>query len=309
MNEPRLPPLAALKAFEAAARHRSFSAAGRELGVTHAAVSQQVRRLEDLLRTPLAVREGRGLGLTADGERLAARLAEGFAILRDAVRELADSQAARPVHVSMTPSFAANWLLPRLGEFRARHPEVDLMLNPSVDLVDLSRDGYDLAIRFGTGGWPGVESEPLVPSRFVVVAAARLVADAPVRTPEDLLGLPWLQELGTDELTAWLAANGVVAPARRNVTHLPGYMLLPALRDAQGVACTARVFVEDDLRDGRLVVLFEDDTRFVAGDDRPLGYHLAYRAGRLRAPLAVFVDWLRGAARADAGPRRDVAQE
>ena len=298
MNEYRLPPLAALRAFESAARLGSFSAAGRELGVTHAAVSQQVRRLEELLERPLARRQGRGLELSPEGERLALRLREGFAAIREGVAELRAEQAARPVHVSMTPSFAVSWLMPRIGEFRAEHPQVELMLNPSADLVDLVRDGYDLAIRYGSGAWPGVDSELLVPSSFAVVAAASLVEQVAVQTPADLMRLPWLQELGTDELGVWLAARGVTVAGKQDVTHLPGYLLLPALRDGQGVACMSQVVVEDDLQAGTLVALFDDGYWFEKEDPgAPLGYHLVYRSGVMREPLRLFVQWLKRVAR------------
>jgi LysR family transcriptional regulator, glycine cleavage system transcriptional activator len=290
-----LPSLSSLRAFESAARHRNFTAAGRELNVSHAAVIQQVRRLEVFLHTPLLHREGAGLSLTREGASLAARLSEGFGVVRDAVSSLMVDEAARPLHLSMTPSFAVSWLMPRLASFRAGYPDIELMLNPSVEVVDVKGGAFDLAIRFGKGDWPGLEVELLVPSAFVVVAARHLVDRTPVAAHEDLMQLPWLHELGNDELTRWLAARGVRVENKHNVTHLPGYLLRSAILDCQGVGCMARVFVEDDIRAGRLVVLFEDDA------SAPTGYHLVYQPGVMRPALKAFVTWIRRTAGEETG--------
>lgn len=299
-----LPPLTSLRAFDAAARHLGFSAAGRELNVTHAAVSQQVRRLEAELGLTLVERHGRGLRLTEAGGRLAAGLEQGFAGLRAAVEAVRREARRRPLRVTMTHSFAVTWLMPRLGAFRAAHPEVELMLHPSAESVDLARDGFDLAIRYGRGGWAGLECEPLVRSRFVVVAEAGLLAGRAIGEAGDLLDLPWLQELGTEELQLWLASRGVAVGEKQDVLHLPGHMVLQALREGQGVACMSRVLVEAELESGRLVVLFEDE------DDGDTGYYLVRRPGPVREALQVFIDWLRASARQDvadmasAGPAR-----
>ncbi len=292
--KPFLPSLSSLRAFEAAARNHSFSAAGRELNVTHVAVGQQVRRLEETLGVTLVIRHPRGLELTPEGARLSARLVEGFGIMRAAVAEVADMHSDRPLRVTLTPMFAANWLMPRLGEFRAEHPDIELMLNPTPGSVDLQREDYELAIRYGAGDWPGLEAEPFIPARFLIVAARELVEGQRLDSPADIARLPWLMQQGTDEFDVWLAAHGVSVEGKHNITHLPGYMLVSAIREGQGVGCTTRLFVEEDLRAGRLVSLFED-----AAPDMRAGYYLVRRPGPMRAPLAAFVDWLRRAARAD----------
>lgn len=297
MNAPALPSLSCLKAFESAARHRSYTAAGAEVNVSHAAVLQQVRRLEAFLGTPLMQRDGAGLSITPEGAALATRLTEGFGIINDAVTDLIVHEADRPLHVSMTPSFAVRWLMPRIATFRAWNPDIELMLNPSVDLVDIKGGTFDLGIRFGTGGWPGLEGELLVPSNFVVVAARDLVERERIKTLDDLMRVPWLQELGTDEFVRWLAVRGVRAENKHDITHLPGHMLLEALRDGQGIGSVARVFVEDEVRAGRLVILFEEDP------DVPTGYHLVYRSGVMRPALKTFVAWLRRAALDDGAER------
>jgi LysR family glycine cleavage system transcriptional activator len=289
-----LPSLAALRAFEAAARTLSFSAAAREMNVSHAAVAQNVRRLEGELGRPLVRRAGRGLALTADGAALARGLTEGFDAIRAALDAFAEDDAARPVQVTMTPSFAATFLMPRLGAFRRRHPEVELMLNPTAQIVDLSAGGAELAIRYGDGDWPGLESRPLVSSPLAILAAPSLLEAHPVSGPEDLPDLPWLQEYGTDEIAHWLRALGVERRPR-NVAHMPGFMLPGALLEGQGVCGLARALVEDRIAEGRITVLFED-----ADPEGRRGYHLVNRPGPMRPPLKAFATWLRREATAAA---------
>jgi LysR family glycine cleavage system transcriptional activator len=186
----------------------------------------------------------------------------------------------------MTPSFAVGWMLPRIGLFRAEHPDIELMLNPSPEIVDLAAEDYDLAIRWGNGGWPGVESEPLLATHFVVVGSADLITERTIETPADLANFPWLVEHGTDELSAWLRQYGVDTSDKHDVTYLPGYMLTPAVRAGKGITTTARIFVEEDIAAGHLVVLFEDD-------DASSGYHIVRRAGPVRASVKRFIEWLR----------------
>lgn len=292
MKPAALPPMAMLRAFEAAARHLSFSEAAREMNVTHVAIGQQVRRLEEHLGAALMVRSGRKLELTRDGAWLARRLIDGFDGIRAALAEFGAAAERRPLRVTLTPMFAANWLMPRLAEFRAEHPEIELMLNPSPERVDLRREHYDLAIRFGLGDWPGLEVEPFIPSGFIVVAAPGLVSRARVDSPADLARLPWVLDQGTDEFDIWLEAHGVKVAEKHDVTHMPGYMVLAAAREGQGVAMASRVLVEEDLRSGRLVGLFADD----GYGDTQAGYYLVRRPGAMREALKQFVGWLRRAA-------------
>lgn len=292
MDLPTLPPLAMLRAFEGAARHLSFSAAGREMNVTHVAVSQQVRRLEEYLGVVLMTRSGRSLELTPDGAWLAHRLIESFDGMRSALAQFGAAADQRPLRVTLTPMFAANWLMPFLADFRAEHADIELMLNPSPERIDLRREDYDLAIRFGFGDWPGLEVEPFIPSGFIIVAAPGLVGKMQIDGPADLARLPWVQQQGTDEFDVWLAAHGVQVSGKRDVTHLPGYMLLAAAREGQGIALATRVLVEEDLRTGRLVGLFAED----GYGDKRAGYYLVRRPGPMRATLKRFVLWLKRAA-------------
>lgn len=295
MPSDRLPPLSALRAFEAAVRTASLSAAGRELNVTHAAIGQQVRRLEEHLGLTLLERAGRGVAPTPPGAQLAAGLGEAFARMREAVEAARAAEASRPVRISTTPSFAVSWLMPRLGAFRAANPEIELMINPSAEVVDLIRERYDIAIRYGDGGWTGLKSELLVETDFVVVAAPSLIGDRQIKQPADLLKFPWLQELGTNEMQDWLSRHGVEVGPHPGNAHLPGYMVLEAARAGEGVACSTRVNVERDIAAGALVELFagrpgSDDT----------GYHLVRAPGPMRPAVARFVEWLRAQRDAEA---------
>lgn len=281
-----LPPLAALRAFAALAESGGYSRAGAALNVSHAAVSQQVRALEERLGLQLVRREGRGAVLTADGERLAAALDAGFGAMRRAIDELTGGDPTRPLHVTMTHAFAANWLMPRLAEFRHEHPGIELMLNPTADVVPINPGGVDAAIRFGAGVWPGLVAEPLVATSHVIVASRALVGERRFDRPEDLMDLPWLQEYGYDEIGTWLQRSGVPSPRPEGVTHLPGHLALEAVRAGAGVCATVRVFVEDDVAAGRLRILFEEQRE-------SWGYHIVTRPGVRRPPLKAFVGWLR----------------
>ena len=282
-----LPSLNSLRAFSAVAEHKSLSAAGRELNVTHAAVSQQIRGLESLLGLKLVVREGRGVALTPEGDRLFEGLREGFEIIQDTVDELLQEDVARPLNITMTPSFAISWLMPRINDFRLKHPEIELMLNPTAQVVELRPGGVDLAIRFGSGDWPGFDSELFLTTNFAVVGASCLIGDRKIVKPEDLLEFPWLQEYGTNELAIWMERQGVVPKGKLNITHLPGYMVLEGVRRGEGISATAKTFVEAEITAGSMQVLFEE------GINPGTGYHLVTRPGIKRPPLKAFLSWMR----------------
>lgn len=282
-----LPSLNSLRAFSAVAEKKSFSAAGKELNVSHAAVSQQVRALEAHLGVKLAVREGRGVALTSDGHILAAGLKDAFSRIQDTVESIQEPQNTRPLNITMTPTFAVSWLMPRISDFRAQHPDIDLSLNPTAEVVEFEPGGLDLAIRYGEGDWPGLEAELLVPTHFVIVGASCLVGEREFWTAGDLLDFPWLQELGTNELALWMERQGVVPVSRLSVTHLPGYMVLDGLRRGDGITATAKVLLEPDINAGSLKILFEDET------SPTTGYYIVNRPGVQRPALKAFVRWLR----------------
>lgn len=289
MEWSKLPSLNALRAFTVLAEAGGVARAGQILNVSHAAISQQVRGLESRLGTQLIRRDGRGTVLTPEGVRLAKELSAGFQTIRTAVGALAEADSDRPLQVTMTPVFATSWLLPRLSEFRAAHPGIELMLNPTPQLVPLEPGGVDLAIRFGDGRWPGLESRLLLRTNFVVVASPGLIGDRPVSDPEELLDYPWLQELSTDEVSEWFRVQGVVDTRRVRMTHMPGHMVLEAVRRGEGISAVAEAFVAEDIAAGRLQVLF-GETR----SDK--GYYIVTRPGVMRPPLRDFATWLRRAA-------------
>lgn len=282
-----LPSLNSLKAFAAVAETRSLSAAGRELNVTHAAISQQIRALEAFLGLQLVVREGRGVALTPEGERLFEGVSSGFDAIRETIDDLLQDDIARPLNITMTPSFAISWLMPRINDFRLKHPDIELMLNPSAQVVEFRPGGIDLAIRFGAGNWSGLDAELFLATNFAVVGANCLIGDRSIEKPEDLLDFPWLQEYGTNELAIWMERQGVVPKGKLNITHLPGYMVLEGLRRGDGISATAKTFIEADIEAGNLTVLFEE------GVYPGTGYHLVTRPGVKRPPLKAFMSWMR----------------
>ncbi|MCX7566705.1 LysR family transcriptional regulator [Sulfitobacter sp. F26169L] len=280
-----LPPLSALRAFAAFAHCGNVVAAGDALGVSHAAISQQLRALEAHLNVALLDRSGRALVLTDKGERLARALAGGFALIGEGVSAVTDARDARALHISVTPTFAASWLMPRLGGFRAAHPEIDLMIDPTAELVTLEPDGIDLAIRFGRGGWAGVEASILWESTMVVVGAPALFGDRTYTDLGALGGVPWIEEAGTSESTSWLRKHGLKKGAA-GMLRVPGNLMLDGARDGQGIAVTVRRFVERDIEAGRLRVLHEEHAE-------ASGYYIVTRKGVMRAPLKAFVAWLK----------------
>lgn len=297
-----LPSLSALRAFSVFAETGSVTAAGRRLNVSHAAISQQIRALEARLSVPLVDRMPRGLVMTAEGRRLAAALDAGFGEIARVVEELGRETAGRPLKVTTTPSFAAGWLMPRLADFRARHPDIDLVIDASGEpqRIGPQRIGpgdADLAIRYGGGDWPGLDAVLLVPSPIVVVASPSLIGGRRVDSVADVADLPWMQELGTNEASELLESFGI-ARATAGMTSLPGNLMADAARDGQGVAFTARAFVAADIAAGRLIPLFE------SGEND--GYFLVTRPGLQRPPVRAFIAWARRQARvsgAEAGQK------
>jgi LysR family glycine cleavage system transcriptional activator len=283
-----LPPLSALRAFAAFASSGNVVAAGEALGVSHAAISQQLRVLERDLDVSLLDRSGRALVLTPAGDTLAAALHAGFATMIAAAEEITGARDDRPLHISVTPTFAASWLMPRLSDFRRLYPDVDLTIDPSAELVSLTADGVDMAIRYGRGPWAGLENEMLLRSPMVVIGAPSLVGEGPLPAIAGLSKLPWLEEFGTTESTNWLTQYGMLRPARGGLMQVPGNLLLDGARDGQGIAVTVRAFVERDITAGRLRVLHEEPAE-------EKGYHIVVRNGVMRSALKAFVTWLRRA--------------
>lgn len=286
----KLPPLTALRAFEAVARTGGFSAARRELNVTHAAVAQQVRALERHLGQPLAQRDGRGLALTPEGLRLAAALREGFGTIATAVADLVEADRDRPLRISVTHSFAAQWLMPRLGGFWARHPEIALSLHPDNRVVDLAAERMDLAIRCGRGDWPGLEVELLTPAHFAVVGAPALLGTAQALTPAEMARYPWVIESGWPEQLAWLRSLGIDPDAIETHEVPTEDLALSAARQGYGLHVELSTLLEDELSAGRLRAVYR------ARPEDAMSYWLVTRPGPRKPALKTFLRWLKSVA-------------
>ncbi|NIM29328.1 MAG: transcriptional regulator GcvA [Gammaproteobacteria bacterium] len=256
-----LPPLNALRAFEAAARHLSITRAAEELHVTPAAVSHQVKGLEAYLGLALFKRANRSLRLTDAGQACLPGLREGFERLAAAMDALRAGDESGPLTVSVPPSFGAKWLVARLDRFRQANPGYDVRLDASMRLVDLAREGVDIAVRYGAGRYPGMRVDRLMDEVAVPVCSPRLLEGAaPLRVPADLCRHTLLhhtapyQDHGYPDWRMWLQAAGVDGcDLSRGPTFSMASLAVQAAIDGQGVALVGDVLVADDIAAGRLV--------------------------------------------------------
>ena len=253
-----LPSLNSLRAFSAVAETGSYSKAGDLFNVTHAAVNQQVKILEARLGVSLVVRAGRGITLTADGATLARELDTGFDTISKAVEALTESNATRPVQISMSPAFAVEWFMPRLQDFQNKHPDVLLMLNPTSKVMELKPGGVDLAIRYRDQRKPDTSAAPVLISDTIVIGASSLVGEQEFDDPAMLIEMPWLQELGTNEVADWLGRRGVALDRPLMITQMPGNLIMEAVRRGDGITYTIRAFFEAEIQSGQMKVLFSE---------------------------------------------------
>ena len=284
MSWPALPPLNSLRAFSALAEAGSYSQAGSLLNVTHAAVSQQVRALEEQLGISLVVREGRGVRLTAEGLALARDLDTGFAAIQRGVEALRESSATKPVQLSTTPAFAMEWLMPRIQDFQNKHPDIPLMLNPTSKVMDLKPGGVDLAIRYKDKRKSGTPVTPVLVSDMVIIAAPSLLGVREINDPAMLMEVPWLQELGTNEVADWFGYRGVKLSRPLMINQMPGNLIMQAVRRGDGITFTARAFFEAEIRSGQMKVLFSEPEFGT--------YYIATSPGPLRTSVKAAVNWL-----------------
>ena len=263
--ERRLPPLNALRAFEAAARHLSLTRAAEELHVTPAAVSHQVKGLEATLGVKLFRRANRSLLLTDAGQACLPGLHEGFDRLAEAMEAVRARDESGPFTVTVPPSFGAKWLVTRLDRFSQKHPGYDVRLDASMRLVELMREGVDIAVRFGAGRYDGMRVDRLMEEVAIPVCSPRLLeGDDPLREPGDLCRHTLLHHVApyqTDsypDWRMWLQAAGVGGcDLGRGPTFSMASMAVQAAIDGQGVALVGDVLVADDIAAGRLVRPFE----------------------------------------------------
>ena len=287
----RLPSLNGLRAFEAAARHMSFTLAAAELNVTQTAISHQIRRLEEELGVRLFARQNRSLELTPEAREYLPGIRAAFNDLRFATDRLKRKDNDRVLTVSTLASLAAKWLLPRLSSFQQAHPGIDVRITTSTSLVDFGRDDVDAAIRYGCGHWPGVRAQWLMADElFPVCSPALLKGDKPLRCPEDLANHTLLHTSGyDDDWRLWLTAAGLPS----NISKQPGlsfdlsFMTVQAAIDGIGVAMGRTSYVEGDIAKGRLIVPFKIALPSDAGF-----YLVSPEARAESAKLSAFRQWL-----------------
>jgi LysR family glycine cleavage system transcriptional activator len=301
---PRLPPLNALRAFEAAARHLSFKNAARELHVTPGAVSHQVKLLEESLGIPLFRRLTRALELTPEGQALLPKLQEGLRSLAEAVERVRSRAEAQVLTVMAPPHFAVRWLVPRLGRFTERHPGLDLHLASSISMIDgredaeptPASDGSDplAMIRYGEGRYPGARVEEVFSPVYVPVCSPKLLRGKhALKKPGDLRHHTLLhdetiiEEGGVPNWQAWLASAGIrdIDPTRG--THFTDSALaLEAAREGLGVALAMKPLVRGEIEAGRLAMPFNLST------PASFSYYLVTPEGSTDGVLGAFREWL-----------------
>jgi len=286
----RLPSLTALKAFEAAARHQSFTRAADELFVTQAAVSRQIRELEEALGRPLFHRLHRRVELTEAGAMLASATTHAFEGIEAAVLRIGGGTPESLLQISVEPPFAMQWLLPRLGRFNQRHPEIDVVLDPDFDLVDLSGSGAELAIRYSDDetSWPGTESHPLAEIWGAPVLAPSLLAQGPpLETPADLVHYTLLHEEDREYWARWFREAGLPDLAvRRGPVFRDATLAIEAAVLGQGVVLGDPILTGDDVAAGRLAQPLAQIACFGA-------YWLVTPEGGPQSPGAIaFARWL-----------------
>ena len=283
----RLPPMQALRAFEAAARERSLTRAAESLHVTHGAISHQIKALEADLGVRLVERAGRGIRLTDDGERFAGRVRTAFAELTAAVHEISTRANPRSLRVSVVPSFAARWLLPRVRRFYTAHPDIDLDVRSNMANVDFQRDDADIAIRYGHGDWPGVAAEHLLDDWFFPVCSPKLNdGHLPLR-PEDLAHFTLIRS-EDEPWQPWFKAAGLdwPEPTRGPIFNDSSYCMQAAV-EGDGIALARSTLLANDVRNGILVC------PFAIAAPAPRKFWLVYPPRSANSPkLSLFRQWL-----------------
>ncbi len=284
----RLPPLNALRAFEAAGRYLSFTRAAEELHVTQAAISHQIKTLEDHLGIRLFQRRPRKLFLTEAGQTLLPVLYEAFKQISETVEGLSKTTNGNILTVSLRPYFAAKWLTPRLGQFWQQHANIDLRLHHTIQTVDFVREDVDMAVRWGRGDWENVQSEVLLRAKLTPVCNPALLTGVhPLHAPADLRYHTLLHEESYFDWGQWLAKAGVHhVDLRHGLIIDDTNVRIQAAIDGQGVALGCFPLIADDIAGGRLVRLFD-----LVLDE--FAYYIVYPVGALSNPkVKAFRNWL-----------------
>lgn len=275
-----LPSLSLLRAFDATAQAGSFAEAGRALNVTHAAVTQAVRALEAELGLALVRRAGRTVALTEAGERLSRSVGEGFGTIAGGIADLRRREGQRPLRVATTVFLAQALILPRLSEFWALHPGVEVAMTPGLALVDVVAEGYDLALRAWQGNAPRTVTEPLAQSRWLVAGAPTLLGDGPV----DVRKLPWI--VPDDDHADILRQIGIEIPEPQRVQIGSPHLEISAGLTGLGLILATEVVIRKELASGQL--------RDVGLTGFPeVHYFVTTPSGPRRAETEAFVKWVR----------------
>lgn len=291
----RIYPLNALRVYEASARHLSFVKASEELSVTPAAISHQAKNLEEYLGLKLFQRQSRGLLLTESGQLLLTELRDVFLRLDKAMEQVVSSGAPKSITISVAPTFAVMWLIPRLQKFYALHPGIDVRISTSLDLVDFQHDDFDAAIRLGTGQWFGLETIKLFEESVTPMCSPRLLEGlSALNSPDDLRNHVLLHNHSMDydpqapTWDTWLNAAGASHVEASRGTHfsLPDHGMQASI-DGAGVVLGWRSLAASDIAAGRIVAPFDLSL--------PLGssFYLVYpEAHGPRPNIAAFRNWL-----------------
>lgn len=282
-------PLQALRTFVEVGQGGSIKAAAQALHVTPGAVSQQIRLLEDRVGMALFTRERQGLRLTPAGATLHPSLLQAFAQIDQAMAALAATLDPPTLTISTVATFAASWLVPRLGAFKQLHPGIEIRVEATAALTDLRRERVDIALRHGLGDYPGLESVRLMAPVLVPVASPRLVAPGAIREPADCLDHPLLHDSDRADWPLWLAACGVAADARaeRGNAFDDDFLLIRAAESGQGLALVPQQYAQQEIAAGRLAQVL----------DKPWPARFAYYAVTLpgaaqRPAVRAFLDWI-----------------
>ncbi len=286
-----LPSLNGLRAFEAAARHLSFTRAAAELNVTQTAISHQIRRLEEQLGLRLFLRRNRALLLTREAQAYLPAVRAAFEDLRQATARLRRADCDGVLTLSATPSLAAKWLVTRVASFQDAHPGIEVRITASTHLVDFRREEVDMAVRYGRGHWSGLRADWLMAEEFFPVCSpALLKGERALRRPADLAQHTLLHAtVSREDWQLWLTAAGMPSSLalRRGLSFDQSFMAIQAAIDGLGVALGRTPFVEADIAAGRLVVPFD----VVLPDEA--GFYVVAPEETADAPkIALLRDWL-----------------
>jgi LysR family glycine cleavage system transcriptional activator len=289
-------PLETLRFFDAAARHLNFTRAGEELFVTHGAVSQRMKALEEHVGVTLFKRDGRAMRLTKPGQELRVRISAALNDIGRAI-EFVRGGDDRTLTVSVLPAFATRWLIPRLSRFNALHPDVDINIRASQSLIDFDRDGVDLAVRFGAGNWPGLHSEKLLEEELFPVHAPSLKAAARLSETRQLLDLPLLHD-ERQPWSIWFNSIGIDPPrSLSGPIYSDANLLMEAALAGHGIALARTSFVAPDLDSGRLVRPFNQSAK------TKFSHYVVYPIrSEGQEKIARFKEWILGEASKETQP-------